>query len=133
MGAGTIMLGLLLLPSALAASTCYFVDGSSADSTHAPCTPDAKVSACCALNKDQPDICLSSGLCLSQEKDQRGFVYSNGCTDQSGHDAACPHVCPDRTYPFLPSFPPHRICCSLQLFQRLTASREGQLGRRTEG
>lgn len=79
-------------------AACYHVDGSRTDSTFEPCDPDAEVSACCATNKRLPDVCLSSGLCYSQEPGFNGLMYSNGCTDPTGEDEACPHFCPDRTF-----------------------------------
>ncbi|SPN96534.1 uncharacterized protein DNG_00060 [Cephalotrichum gorgonifer] len=79
------------------AATCYGVDGTESDDSHQPCNPNAEFSACCATNKDVPDICLSSGLCLSQHVQFKGFIYSNGCTDKTGMAAECPHICPDNT------------------------------------
>ncbi|POR35720.1 N-acetyltransferase eso1 [Tolypocladium paradoxum] len=92
------VLGALLFVSPLrAAKKCYFVDGTEAESSQMPCNPDAEFSACCAMAKDRPDICLSSGLCYAQDSGFEGMIYSNGCTDQTGQAAACPHFCPDRT------------------------------------
>lgn len=88
-----------LLPAAgvRAAATCYNVDGTeSTDQAMTPCDPDAAVSACCANDKGtRSDICLSSGLCYAQDSSYRGLIFMNGCTDQSGLDSACPHICPD--------------------------------------
>lgn len=83
----------LLLAAVSAQKTCYRLDGSEASSEFAPCNPNAKISACCHLNKDVPDICLSSGLCLSQQPRYEGLMYSNGCTDKTGKDSACPQPC----------------------------------------
>ena len=88
-----LALGLLLLPAARA--ECFKFDGTPAGPTHQPCDPDAEVSACCATNKQRPDICLSSGLCYAQETGYKGMVYSNGCTDETGTAKECPHFCPD--------------------------------------
>ncbi|KND87693.1 N-acetyltransferase eso1 [Tolypocladium ophioglossoides CBS 100239] len=91
-------LGALLFASPLrAAKTCYLVDGTESDSSQIPCNPNAKVSACCASNKNRPDICLSSGLCYAQDAGFEGMIYSNGRTDPTGQAAECPHFCPDRT------------------------------------
>ena len=87
--------GALSLPTALCAKQCYGIDGTVLDDSFAPCDPDAEVSACCATNKDSADICLSSGLCYAQDGVYEGFIYSNGCTDRSGEDSACPHFCLD--------------------------------------
>lgn len=90
-------LGSALFPSAVhAAVQCYSINGTRADDSHAPCDPDAEVSACCALNKSRPDICLSSGLCYAQDVNYHGLIYSNGCTDPTGQADECPHLCPDR-------------------------------------
>lgn len=89
---------LLLLPAHVRATTkCYFVDGSEPeDSSFVPCDPDADVSPCCASNKgSRSDICMSSGLCYAQDGNHRGFIFSNGCTDQTGTASKCPHFCPD--------------------------------------
>ncbi|KAJ6438991.1 Cytoplasmic 60S subunit biogenesis factor REI1 [Purpureocillium lavendulum] len=75
---------------------CYWMDGTISDSVMQPCNPDAAVSACCGLNKERPDICLSSGLCYAQDTGFEGFIYANGCTDQTGQDEKCPHFCTDR-------------------------------------
>lgn len=77
---------------------CFLIDGTPAGDSYQPCNPDAEFSACCATNKGAPDICLSSGLCYSQDAQFKGFVYSNGCTDRTGQAEECPHFCPDRTY-----------------------------------
>lgn len=89
---------LLLLPAGVrTAATCYNVDGTeSTDAAMAPCDPNAAVSACCANDKGtRSDICLSSGLCYAQDFDYRGLIFMNGCTDQTGLDSNCPHICPD--------------------------------------
>lgn len=83
----------LLLAAVSAQKTCYRLDGSEASSEFALCNPNAKISACCHLNKDVPDICLSSGLCLSQQPGYEGLMHSNGCTDKTGKDSACPQPC----------------------------------------
>ncbi|KAJ6437291.1 hypothetical protein O9K51_10265 [Purpureocillium lavendulum] len=80
-----------------AAKQCYWMDGTLTDSVVQPCNPDADVSPCCALNKPKPDLCLSSGLCYSQDSGVEGFIYSDGCTDKTGEDEKCPHFCTDRT------------------------------------
>ncbi|CAH0051829.1 unnamed protein product, partial [Clonostachys solani] len=107
----------LLLAAVSAQKTCYRLDGSEASSEFTPCNPNAKVSACCHLNKEVPDICLSSGLCLSQQPGYEGLIYSNGCTDKTGKDAACPRPCADgntksvTAYNVLPCAPGRQFCC----------------------
>ncbi|CAH0020683.1 unnamed protein product, partial [Clonostachys rhizophaga] len=90
----------LLIAAVSAQQACYRLDGSEASPEFAPCNPNAEVSACCHLNKDVSDICLSSGLCLSQQPGYEGLIYSNGCTDKTGKDSACPQ--PFTAYNVLP-------------------------------
>lgn len=85
----------LLATTAQAAKQCYGLDGKELDSSFTPCNPDADTSACCASNKTDGDICLTSGLCYAQQKPYSGFMYMNGCTDKSGIATECPHICPD--------------------------------------
>ncbi|PHH88464.1 hypothetical protein CDD83_7501 [Cordyceps sp. RAO-2017] len=92
------LLSALLLAGPLqAARQCYWIDGTPSDDSQQPCNPNDEHSACCAINKNNPDICLSSGLCYAQDSGFEGMIYSNGCTDKTGMAAACPHICPDRT------------------------------------
>ena len=80
--------------------TCYLQNGAHADYTVLPCNPDSEVSACCALNKTSPDICMDSGLCYATDGEVQGRMYQVGCTDASGKDAACPQYCdPGKLYP----------------------------------
>lgn len=48
------------------------------------------------IDKANPDICLSSGLCYSQTDDYEGFLYINGCTDKTGKAKECPQMCDPR-------------------------------------
>ncbi|RDA94740.1 hypothetical protein CP533_6720 [Ophiocordyceps camponoti-saundersi (nom. inval.)] len=93
-----VLLALLALAVVAAEKKrCYGIDGVPSEWSFQPCDADAAFSACCAMNKTKPDICLSSGLCYAQDTGFEGFIYSNGCTDPTGKADACPHVCPDRT------------------------------------
>lgn len=94
----------LLIIQSVQAASCYTVNGEEyTDSSFVPCEPDAEVSPCCASNKGtRSDICMSSGLCYAQDGDNRGLIYMNGCTDNTGLSTDCPHICPDGVY----SFPP---------------------------
>lgn len=74
---------------------CYSLDGSRAAADFAPCNPDADVSPCCALKKVNPDICLSSGLCLAQQDGLEGVLYENACTDKTGKSKKCANICPN--------------------------------------
>lgn len=86
----------LLVSQSTAASQCYRMNGDVLDDeSFAPCNPDADVSACCSTNKNNGDICMSSGLCYAQMGASAGFIYSNGCTDKTGKAKECPHICPD--------------------------------------
>lgn len=85
----------LLATTAQARTQCYGVDGKKLDSSFVPCNPDADTSSCCASNKTDGDICMTSGLCYAQQKPFTGLIYMNGCTDQSGIAKECPHICPD--------------------------------------
>lgn len=87
---------LVLASSTQAQKKCYGIDGSESDGSQQPCNPDADVSACCAIKKAKPDICMSSGLCYAQDSGYEGLIYSNGCTDPTGLAKECPHLCPDR-------------------------------------
>lgn len=88
---------LLLFATSVHAATCYSIDGiESTDPSMAPCDDGAATSACCSNNKGtRSDICMSSGLCYSQDGTSRGLIFMNGCTDRTGFAAACPHICPD--------------------------------------
>ncbi|KAK3942116.1 hypothetical protein QBC46DRAFT_427782 [Diplogelasinospora grovesii] len=87
----------LLFPAQISATpACYMVDGSVAPPSFVPCDTSAAVSACCASNQTNPDICMSSGLCYSTNGDHAGFIYANGCTDKTGESSICPHICPNQ-------------------------------------
>lgn len=97
-----VLLGIanLLFTTSVQAATCYGVDGSQyTDSSFVPCNATAETSPCCASNKGtRSDICMSSGLCYAQDGADRGLIYMNGCTDETGLSADCPHICPDGVY-----------------------------------
>lgn len=78
-------------------STCYNIAGQP-DKRYQRCntTNGAAHSACCAINKTFPDICLDSGLCLASGAGDIGGIFENGCTDIQGTDAACPNACTKR-------------------------------------
>ncbi|KAG2163231.1 hypothetical protein JADG_002970 [Aureobasidium aubasidani] len=78
-----------------AAARCYNLQGTAPpDGSFVACNPDAEVSACCASNKAQPDICMQGGLCYATMDSYSGYLYGNGCTDPTASDDACPIVCP---------------------------------------
>lgn len=94
----------LLIVQSVHAASCYTVNGEEyTDSSFVPCNPNAETSPCCASNKGtRSDICMSSGLCYSQDGDNRGLIYMNGCTDDTGLSTDCPHICPDGMCSFTP-------------------------------
>src|SRR5271170_3480310 len=95
-----LSLAFLLHPSAAQSNnTCYSVDGQILGDTYKPCNPSAQFSACCALNGTSPDndICLDSGLCQSTSGWFAGFIWADGCTDQTGQAIACPNICAHST------------------------------------
>lgn len=70
---------------------CYAVDGTALDKTYTPCNPSANHSGCCAST----DICMSNGLCMGTTNESIGMIFSRGCTDKEGKDAACQQdLCP---------------------------------------
>lgn len=80
------------------AQQCYSMDGQALDSRYQPCYPQAESSACCMLNgtqgtDQQNDLCLDSGLCQSTSGWYAGFLYINGCTDQTGKADGCAKLC----------------------------------------
>lgn len=89
------------------AQQCYGLDGSTLDSSYAPCNPNAKHSGCCATKRTNgsPDICLDNGLCMATNNEQLGMIWQSGCTDKTGQDVACPKMCPDATTDFNGSNP----------------------------
>lgn len=72
---------------------CYWVNGDEMPKEFGPCNAGADSSACCMINKDDPDICLSSGLCMAQASGYEGYLFWNGCTDKSGKADGCAQVC----------------------------------------
>lgn len=88
-----VLLCLYLLWPLSSTKSCYTQQGDPLDSPYSVCDPNADYSACCALNQTDPDICLSSGLCLSTYWGSSGSIWLNGCTDKSGNANACPSIC----------------------------------------
>ena len=86
---------LITYSKTIRAAQCYGLDGSTLDESFQPCNPDALNSPCCATNKADGDFCLTSGLCYAQTQGYQGFLYENGCTDQTGKSEDCLHICPD--------------------------------------
>lgn len=86
--------------TSVCAQQCYSMDGQTLDARYQPCYPNAGStgSACCMLNgtqgaNQQNDLCLDSGLCQSTSGWYAGFLYINGCTDQTGKGDGCPKIC----------------------------------------
>ena len=94
----TGLLAVASLSTLVSAQKCFSMDGQALDAKYQPCYPDAEVSACCQLNgtqgaDQQNDICLDSGLCQSTSGWYAGFLYINGCTDQTLKSTGCPQLC----------------------------------------
>jgi hypothetical protein len=90
----TYSLSLLYIPSG-GATTCYGADGFPMDDV--ALMPCGSLSACCASNKTNADICTSSGLCYSIDGPYSGFLFQVGCTDPQGKAAGCPRFCDSGT------------------------------------
>ncbi|EPS40833.1 hypothetical protein H072_5294 [Dactylellina haptotyla CBS 200.50] len=111
---------LALTDLTLAASQCYFNDGTMANGYFA-CNenrPAGTHSPCCNIRNPRVsniDICLESGLCLWQQAQvSNDFLFANGCTDPTGRDANCQQFCTGRNttvYTIVPC-PNGRWCCS---------------------
>ncbi|KAF2737844.1 hypothetical protein EJ04DRAFT_550335 [Polyplosphaeria fusca] len=72
---------------------CFFPNGDSSPSDHAPCDSNAGASVCCSTGFE----CTSNGLCVDPRYSNFQRVLRGGCTDESwGGD--CPAFCKDR-YP----------------------------------
>lgn len=96
-----LILSIILLQATIhsraLAATCYYRENSTvAEPSFQPCNPSQEESACCALNKtDQApnDICLSNGLCYSEDSYNSGMFFQSACTDKTWGSALCPTVC----------------------------------------
>src|SRR5579862_602086 len=101
------VLGLVLV--AAASPQCYFNDGSPATG-YQPCNSDIQAgsySACCSLGSapgsNGGDVCLSSGLCFWQGASQStGFIFADGCTDQTGKNPNCQQICTGEVFALAP-------------------------------
>ncbi|KUJ17338.1 uncharacterized protein LY89DRAFT_51358 [Mollisia scopiformis] len=80
-GSFRIVFAFLILLPLVSASTCYWPDGSDADSAYVACNSTASTSACCSAN----DACTTFGWCLGAS----GMTYRGGCTDQNWNSPAC--------------------------------------------
>lgn len=127
-GAALLVAIVIQIAPIQAAKQCYWMDGTITDSVVQPCNPDAEVSPCCALNKAKPDLCLSSGLCYSQDSGVEGFLYSDGCTDRTGEDEKCPHFCIDRKENLANEYT-RRLPCAVNVCPRANFTRSHPQGR----
>lgn len=81
-----LLLSLILL-SSQAVAQCFLPNGTDRNSLpgvekgdYLPCDNNAKVSMCCALGRKQdPDSCLSNGLCKSKDD---SVYWRESCTDR---------------------------------------------------
>ncbi|PMD52695.1 uncharacterized protein K444DRAFT_619406 [Hyaloscypha bicolor E] len=105
------------LLAADASPPCYWSDGTLAPSTIQPCNsnlPEGSYSACCSLGRTPPDVCFSSGLCLTGNSyTSNGLIFANGCTDPTGKDPSCQQYCTNRSTEFyiLDPCEDGRWCC----------------------
>src|SRR5947207_16004979 len=93
---------LYLFLTTSASPSCYWSDGTLAPSTYLqPCNSNLPVgshSACCAFGRTPPDVCFSSGLCLTGSSyTSNGLIFANGCTDPTGKDSSCQQYCTSKS------------------------------------
>ncbi|KAF8857535.1 hypothetical protein BDZ45DRAFT_726705 [Acephala macrosclerotiorum] len=74
-------IALIFLLRSVAASTCYWPDGTEAADGYIACNSTASGSACCGAN----DACTTFGWCLGAS----GMPYRGGCTDSTWGSSAC--------------------------------------------
>ncbi|KAF2645041.1 hypothetical protein P280DRAFT_186354 [Massarina eburnea CBS 473.64] len=93
---------------------CYAINGSDHNRDVVPFVPDepkwvpcnntavgeGKHSACCALG----DVCLTNGLCQNPADYWNGgnAFWTEGCTDKTFNDPACPDYCAERWFGMAP-------------------------------
>lgn len=90
-------LGILIslsLFSQTAQATCYFPDGSTADSGHKECSPNSSNATTCCADGFQ---CLSNGLCNDQRYENWGRLLRGACTEKA-FGGNCTDVCRDSTF-----------------------------------
>ncbi|KAK8209097.1 hypothetical protein M8818_003792 [Zalaria obscura] len=82
---------------------CYDFYGVPWGNDYQPCNASAPVSACCRLNMTgvnppvSPQVCMADGLCMATlGGPSPGTLFASGCTDRTGTDPACPHICTPR-------------------------------------
>lgn len=97
---GTALLLTIWFPfAALSLNSCYFPDGSPAD-TDVPCNPSWSESACCGAGWD----CLANGTVCIPSKDDPGAVADaarGSCTDITWQSVSCPLVCKGMSFCFV--------------------------------
>ncbi|KAK0741811.1 hypothetical protein B0T21DRAFT_360160 [Apiosordaria backusii] len=76
------------------AAQCYGINGQKTSGT--PCNSEASGtgsshSSCC--DESRQEACLSSGLCFATQRGDNHTFWSQGCTDPTGMDPACPSYC----------------------------------------
>ncbi|KAK4166266.1 hypothetical protein QBC43DRAFT_287165 [Cladorrhinum sp. PSN259] len=100
-----ILYSILLLPyhSILVhGAQCYGINGQKISATQCNATATGNGtshSSCCDESKQE--ACLSSGLCFATQRGDNNTFWSQGCTDPTGMDPACPSYC-GRTSQFIP-------------------------------
>ncbi|KAK4204755.1 hypothetical protein QBC40DRAFT_163950 [Triangularia verruculosa] len=76
------------------AAQCYGINGQKTSGTQ--CNSKASGigsshSSCC--DESRQEACLSSGLCFATQRGDNHTFWSQGCTDPTGMDPACPSYC----------------------------------------
>lgn len=74
---------------------CYLPDGTDSNvlyhsTANQPCNSGNEFGMCCAINRVNPDVCRSDGLCQSRDD---GNVWRDGCTDPSWKSSNCIKLC----------------------------------------
>lgn len=91
---GSLFFALFSLGPLAEAAQCYGINGQKTSGTQ--CSRDAtgtgsSHSSCC--DESRQEACLSSGLCFATQRGDNHTFWSQGCTDPTGMDPACPSYC----------------------------------------
>ncbi|KAK4179488.1 hypothetical protein QBC36DRAFT_362679 [Triangularia setosa] len=89
-----LLLALLSFEPLVDAAQCYGINGQKTLGTQ--CNSEAtgigsSHSSCC--DESRQEACLSSGLCFATQRGDNQTFWSQGCTDPTGMDPACPSYC----------------------------------------
>ncbi|KAK0670014.1 hypothetical protein QBC41DRAFT_318629 [Cercophora samala] len=89
-----LFIALFSLDPLVEAVQCYGINGQKTSGTQ--CSSEAtgtgsSHSSCC--DESRQEACLSSGLCFATQRGDNHTFWSQGCTDPTGMDPACPSYC----------------------------------------